>query len=177
MKNLVASNCLFIPFMLLVGIYMCVYLCACVCECVYSWCAHIHILFLKIYLCVWEREHVCKQGRRTEGAGEKQKREPQTGFDPTTPRSWPESKSRIRRLTNWATQASLFLLFMVFVYVCVCIHIERERWKTGRREKRCVAGCSKCMIQKWEQFQTFVFCYNCQLSYIMMKIVTYICVW
>ena len=37
--------------------------------------------------------------------------EPNTGLNPTTPGSQPEVKSRVRHLTNWATQVPLSQLF------------------------------------------------------------------
>ena len=52
-----------------------------------------------------------KQGRgkgrgrgRESQAGSTLSEEPDTDLDPTTMRSWPEPKPRVRRLTDWATQ-------------------------------------------------------------------------
>ena len=66
-------------------------------------------LFFKVYfhLC-WERE----RGQAEKGQRE-QETESQGGFVPMslqTVRSWPEPKSRVRCLTDWATQAPQWLV-------------------------------------------------------------------
>ena len=84
-----------------------------------------YILFFKINVYLfWEREraHVCMpvhaSGGGTEREGERipsrllaVRAKPNVpSLYPTIVRSWPEWKSRVRCLTNWATQAPLLLL-------------------------------------------------------------------
>ena len=40
--------------------------------------------------------------------------EPDVGLNSRTVRSWPEPRSRVRCLTNWTTQVTLFLFFFKF---------------------------------------------------------------
>lgn len=62
-------------------------------------------IYLSIYLFIylfkneWERD----RGRGRE-ADSQLSREPTTGLNLKTPRSWPEQKPRVRHLINWATQ-------------------------------------------------------------------------
>ena len=76
------------------------------------------LIFLKIYLCMYvetesekKKDDVgaCRGG--AEGEREKQIPESNVGLYPRTLRSWPEPKSRVRHLTNWAIQAPLVLCF------------------------------------------------------------------
>ena len=66
-----------------------------------------------IYL-FWERERerereAEREGERESQAGSTVSSEPDTGLHPMIMRSWPELKSRVRCLTDWATQA--FILY------------------------------------------------------------------
>ena len=49
--------------------------------------------------------------------------DPEAGLNPRTLRSWPELKSRVSHLTNWATQVSLLLCFYIALVFCVCVYI------------------------------------------------------
>ena len=65
--------------------------------------------FLMFIYVFFERESLSGGGAEREKERESQagytlSTEPNTGLDFTTLRSWPEPKSRVRRLTNWATQ-------------------------------------------------------------------------
>ena len=72
------------------------------------------LLFFFFFFFFWERERestwVAERGKRGGGRGDRIPTgsmldgEPYAKPDPTTLRSWPELKSRVRRLTNWATQ-------------------------------------------------------------------------
>ena len=64
------------------------------------------LLFLKIYLFIWERENE-HEWREGDGHRERERESqadsgPTLGPDPMTLRSWPEPKSRVRCLTQWA---------------------------------------------------------------------------
>ena len=56
----------------------------------------------------WERERERERERESawvgEGRGRERKRKSEAGLNVRTVRSWPEPKSRIRCLTNWATR-------------------------------------------------------------------------
>lgn len=62
MKKLVASNCFFSLYMLLVGIYLCVF----VCVCVYSWYTHICIWYCYIWVFVWVFVYIETDGGQME---------------------------------------------------------------------------------------------------------------
>ena len=64
-------------------------------------------LFLKVFIFIFEREYVSRGEEEREKESESQagstlRAEPDAGLDPTTPGSWPELKSRVRRSTKWA---------------------------------------------------------------------------
>ena len=84
-----------------------------------SICADINLFLKQIHLFIlreWEREREREGERQHEwGRGRERERESQAGSTlpaqsltwgsiPQTVRSWPEPKSRVRRLTDWATQ-------------------------------------------------------------------------
>ena len=64
---------------------------------------------------------------------ERGQRESQAGLDvgpsPTSMRSWPEPKSRVWRLSNWATQVPLETFLLKFIY----LFWERERDRICKR--------------------------------------------
>ena len=71
----------------------------------------LHYLFLKDFICEWERVHI---GGGAEGKGQANSAlstEPNVGFDLLTLRSWPEQKSRVRCSTDWGTQAPILIVF------------------------------------------------------------------
>ena len=78
-----------------------------------------HIKFiLKKYLFFRDRART----GRTEGGGESQadstwSMESYVGFDPMTLRALPESKPRVRHLTNFTTQVPLKFIFIVILYI------------------------------------------------------------
>ena len=89
-----------------------------------------NFLFLKKdYIYLFERESEREwawAGWRAEGERESQadsvpSTEPNAGLHLTTLRSWPEPKSRVQRLTDWATQAPLFSLFLFTEGICVSL--------------------------------------------------------
>ena len=47
---------------------------------------------------------------------------PMRGLNSQTLRSWPELKPRVRCLTDWATQAPLFDLFLILLFFCFLTH-------------------------------------------------------
>ena len=59
---------------------------------------------------------------------------PTIGLDPMTPRSWPELKSRVRSLTNWAPLTEfpsyVLLLFYVWGYSRVLDYLTNSVWYT-----------------------------------------------
>jgi len=60
--------------------------------------------FILFYLFIWQRERT-QAGVVAEGEADlPPSREPDAGPDPRTLKSWPESRSRVRRLTDYATQ-------------------------------------------------------------------------
>ena len=79
---------------------------------------YIYIIFFKDFF-LYSRE---KGGDRAQVGGEEGEREsqadsllsvePDSGLDPTTTRSQPEPKPRVRRLTDFTTQAPLHLYFL-----------------------------------------------------------------
>ena len=74
--------------------------------------------FFKIFY-LFIRERVSEQGGRGKEyqADFLLRMEPPTDLDPTTLRSWPELKSRVGCLTNWATQMPLcFCLLKTILY-------------------------------------------------------------
>ena len=87
--------CFLLHMILVYILYMCI-------------CAHILFgcyFFLKI--CIFEMgEGAEREGEREPQADSTVSTEPDTGLSLMTLRSWPEPKSRVSHLTNWATQAS-----------------------------------------------------------------------
>ena len=72
---------------------------------------HSSFIFFNFYLFIWQRERsqVGREREREEEACSLLNREPDSGLDPRTLRSWPEPKAEA--LTHWATQAPQAQLF------------------------------------------------------------------
>ena len=97
--------------------------------------------FLKMFIYFWEGER-----ERAGGGAEKEKREkipsrfsavrtePDVGLDLMILGSWPELKSRVRRLTNWATPGTphlcSFVLFLKFHMSEIIRHLSFSDWLT-----------------------------------------------
>ena len=86
-----------------------------------SWSAFVKLIligiyvryFLKFIYLFWEREKEAEwEGEREAQAGSMlSAQSPTRGSISRTVRSGPEPKSRVRRLTDWATQAPLYDIF------------------------------------------------------------------
>ena len=82
------------------------------------------IIWKSIYL-FWERESVSREGAERKSEGENIQ-QADMGLDPATLRSWPELRSRVSRLMDWATQAWLipfWKLFMIYSSTCQIIFL------------------------------------------------------
>ena len=94
-------------------------------------------IFISLFI-LRERARVCTSGGRAEiGKTESQAGSAQTvqspmwGSNSQTVRSWPEQKSRVRRLTDWATQAllnSAVAFYSDFTYIILFDSQSKNMW-------------------------------------------------
>ena len=91
-------------------------------------------MFFKVYF--WEREQAGEGQRERARERERERiksrlwlsaQSPMQGLNPRTVRSWRESRSRVRRLTDWATQVPENLLHFNLSIQGVESHIQMRR--------------------------------------------------
>ena len=68
-----------------------------------------------------------REGERESPVDSLLSEEPDVGLDPTILRSWPEPKSRVKCLTNWANQAPHN--FAVLMEVVIGIDLDGKGWQ------------------------------------------------
>ena len=114
-------------------------------RCLTDWATQVpqfYFIFLMFlyFIIYFERER--EQGRGRERGRERipsrlctVSTEPDVGSNSQTVRSWREPKSRVQRLTNWATQVPLNKYFK-YIYMIKTFHMFKYTYVLWRRKKR-----------------------------------------